>query len=133
MNEEAIGFWNRALKTLQTAKSVLPADPDSSASRAYYVAFYAVSALFALQGRTFSKHSALEAAVHRELVKPGHWPKGLGADYSYSLRLRTKGDYGGLEHVSESEAEEAIQAVRRILRAVHEARPDVFSDPEGII
>jgi uncharacterized protein (UPF0332 family) len=133
MNEEAIGFWNRALKTLPSAESILPTDPDSSASRAYYAAFYAVSAIFALRGRTFSKHSALEAAVHRDLVKPGYWPKELGADYSFSLRLRTKGDYGGLEHVSESEAEEAIQAVRRILRAVHEAHPDVFSVPEGIL
>jgi HEPN domain-containing protein len=49
------------------------------------------------------------------------------------MRLRTKGNYGGLEHVSESEAEEAIQAVRRIFQAVHEAHPDVFSDPEGIL
>ena len=133
MSEEAIGFWNRALKTLQSAKVLLPLDPDSFASRAYYAAFYAVSALFALQGRTFSKHSALESAVHRDLVRPGHWPKELGADYSYLLRLRAKGDYGGLEHVSESEAIEANQMAERILRAVCEAHPDVFSDTERIL
>ncbi len=133
MNEEAIGFWNRALKTLQTAKSILLADPDSSASRAYYAAFYAVSALFALQERAFSKHSALESAVHRDLVRPGHWAKELGADYSYLLRLRAKSDYGVLEHVSESEAEGAIQAVQRILQAVYEAHSDVFSDPTKIL
>ena len=40
MNEEAIGFWSRALKTLPSAESILPTDPDSSASRAYYAAFY---------------------------------------------------------------------------------------------
>ena len=129
MNEETIGFWNRALKTLQSAKSLLPSDPDSSASRSYYAAFYAVSALFVLQGRTFSKHSAVESAVHRDLVRSGHWPKELGANYSSLLALRAIGDYGVLEHVSESQAEEAIQAVRRIFRAVHEAHPDVFSDP----
>ncbi len=133
MNEEAIGFWNRALKTLQSAKLLLSDDPDSSTSRAYYSAFYAASALFALQGRTFSKHSALESAVHRDLVRSGHWPKELGADYSYLLRLRAKGDYGGLEHVSENEAEGAIQAVQRILITVHETHSDVFSDPEGIL
>jgi uncharacterized protein (UPF0332 family) len=133
MNKEAIGFWNRALKTLQSAKLLLPTDPDSSASRAYYTAFYAVSALFALQGKTFSKHSAIEAAVHRDLVRPGHWPKELGAAYSALLALRTTGDYGGLEHVLEEEAGEAIQAVQRILRAVHAAHPDIFSDPEGVL
>ena len=133
MNEEAIGFWNRALKTSQSAKSLSLSDPDSSASRSYYAAFYAVSALFALQGRTFSKHSAVESAVHRDLVRPGHWPKELGAAYSSLLALRATGDYGVLEHVSESQAEEAIQAVRCILRAVHEAHSDLFSDTERIL
>ncbi len=133
MNEEAIGFWNRALKTSQSAKSLSLSDPDSSASRSYYAAFYAVSALFALQGRTFSKHSAVESAVHRDLVRPGDWPKELGAAYSSLLALRATGDYGVLEHVSESQAEEAIQAVRCILRAVHEAHSDLFSDTERIL
>ena len=132
MNEEAIGFWNRARKTLQSARLILQLDPDSSASRAYYAAFYAVSALFALQGKTFSKHSALESAVHRDLVRPGHWPKELGADYSYLLRLRAKGDYGGLEHVSESEAMEANQMAERILRAVCEAHPMGEDDEQSL-
>ena len=133
MNEESSGFWARALRTLRSAKLLLTEDPDSSASRSYYAAFYAVSALFALQGKTFSKHSAIEAAVHRDLVRPGHWPKELGVNYSYLLGLRTKGDYGVLEHVLEEEAGEAIQAVQRILRAVHDAHPDIFSDPEGVL
>ena len=129
MNKEAVGFWNRAVRSLQTARLLLQVDPDSCASRSYYAAFYAVSALFALNGQTFSKHSAVESAVHRDLVRPGHWPKELGAAYSSLLALRATGDYGVLEHVSESQAEEAIQAVRRIFRAVHGAHPDVFSDP----
>ena len=49
------------------------------------------------------------------------------------LTLRTTGDYGVLEHVLESEAGEAIQAVQRILRAVHDANPVVFSVPEGVL
>ncbi len=133
MNKEAVGFWNRAVKSLEAAKLLSPVDPNSCASRSYYAAFYAVSALFALHGRTFSKHSAVESAVHRDLVRPGHWTKELGSDYSSLLTLRATGDYGGLEHVSESEVEEAIQAVQRILRAVHGAHPDVFSDPEVIL
>ena len=130
LNKEADEFWNRALKT---AKLILQADPDSCASRSYYAAFYAVSALFALSGRTFSKHSALESAVHRDLVKPGHWPKELGTEYSSLLALRATGDYGGLEHVSGEEAVEAIQAVQRIFQAVYEAHPDVFSDPADVL
>lgn len=127
MNEEAIEFWDRVLKTLQSAKLLLATDPDSSASRSYYAAFYAVSALFILQGKNYSKHSALEAAVHRDLVRSGRWSKGLGSDYSYLVGLRIIGDYGGLKHVSKDEAGKAIQAAQRILRAVHEMHPDVFA------
>lgn len=72
MNAEAADLWSRALQALRTAKSNLAIDPDAAASRAYYVAFYAVSALFALQGKTFSKHSALRGALHRDLIKAGH-------------------------------------------------------------
>jgi uncharacterized protein (UPF0332 family) len=62
--------WDRALEPLAAATLLLPHGGfDSAASRAYYAAFHAASALFALEGRTFTKHSALEAAVHRDLVK----------------------------------------------------------------
>lgn len=129
MKEEALGFWNRGLKTMQSAEILLPTDPDSSASRAYYAAFYAVSALFALEGKTFSKHSALESAVHRDLVKSGRWPRERGEDYSALQGIRITGDYGVLEHVSARTAEEAIKAARCILRAVYKEHPEIFPYP----
>lgn len=126
MNKEALEFWRRGLKALKTARQILSSDADAAASRAYYSAFNAVTALFSLQNKTFSKHSALEVAVHRDLVKQGHWSIELGADYSSLLELRATGDFGGLEHVSESNAKEAIKAAERILDAVHQAHPDIF-------
>ncbi|MFZ1805087.1 MAG: HEPN domain-containing protein [Nitrospira sp.] len=126
MNPEAADFWARALQALRTAVGTASADPDAAASRAYYAAFYAVSALFALEERTFSRHSALEAAVHRDLVKAQRWSTELGEDYAFLLRLRTTGDYGGDLHVAEEEAQVAIQATHRILCAVQTTRPELF-------
>ena len=71
MNPEANDLWMRATKALLVAKSILTLDSDAAASRAYYAAFYAVSASFALTDRFFRRHSAIEAAVHRDLVKGG--------------------------------------------------------------
>lgn len=71
MNARAVDLWERAKKALLVARTALPLDPDSAASRAYYAAFYAMSARFALEGKSFRKHSGVEAAVHRELVKTG--------------------------------------------------------------
>ena len=47
MNKEALDFWKRAVKTYSTAKELLNIEFNSAASRAYYAAFYSVSALFA--------------------------------------------------------------------------------------
>jgi uncharacterized protein (UPF0332 family) len=130
VNEQAISLWERALKSLESAENLLAGDPDGSSSRAYYSAFYAVSAFFAIQGKSFSKHSAVESAVHRDLVKAGVWSVELGEYYSYLRGTRARGDYGGIEHVSRKDAEKALKAAERILKAVHEAHPDIFTYPE---
>ena len=119
-------FWQRAKAALAVAEHDLPLDSDAAASRAYYAAFYAVSALFAVTGRTFSKHTAIEAAVHRDLVNTGTWPASLGKGFSRLYQLRGRGDYGGGRHVSPPEAEESIRLAREIIQAVHKSNPALF-------
>ncbi len=131
MNTEASAFWSRAIQAFHTATHLTSLDADAAASRAFYAAFYAVSALFARQGRTFSRHSALEVAVHRDLVREGLWPTELGREYSFLLRLRATSDYGGGTHVSNDEAVEAVEAAHRILQAVRNTSPEAFSEIDG--
>lgn len=126
MSIEATDLWSRALQALHTTTDLIKSDPDASASRAYYAAFYAVSALFALEEKTFSKHSALEVALHRDLIKTGQWPIERGKEFTFLLNLRSTGDYGGEMHVSQGEAEEALTAANRILQTVHQRHPDQF-------
>jgi uncharacterized protein (UPF0332 family) len=119
--------WDRALEAFTAATLLLAHGGfDSAASRAYYAVFHAASALFALEGRTFTKHSALEAAVHRDLVKAGRWSADLGRDYSFCLDVRGVGDYGSDVRVDASQAEEATAAARRILVVIREALPKDF-------
>jgi uncharacterized protein (UPF0332 family) len=58
-----------------------------------------VSVLLAFDNRSFRKHSAVERAVHRDLVKDGTWPPEVGAAFSWLSTLRFTGDYGGAQHV----------------------------------
>ncbi len=125
MTEHARDLWDRAMKALAAARRELDPDPDLAASRAYYAAFYAVSALFALEGRAFSRHAAVEAAVHRDLVKAGRWPNELGAAYSTLVALRETADYGGGEHATRDDARSAVDAAARILDAVRLAHPEI--------
>ena len=131
MNPEALDFWRRALQAHETASRLVTEDPDAAASRAYYAAFYAVSALFALQGKAFKKHRAIEAAVHRELVNSGTWAEDLGAAFSWLVRARNTGDYGRGMHVSTDEAQEAVDRAAHILQAVRESSPEPFPNEES--
>ncbi|HUU58036.1 MAG TPA: HEPN domain-containing protein [Phycisphaerae bacterium] len=126
MKDLTDALWARAKDALRTAGHDLPVSPDAAVSRAYYAAFYAVSAMFSLRGRTFRKHSAVEAAVHRDLVKAGLWPEELGEGYSALVALRHTGDYGDLDRVSSGEAHRAVALATEILRAVAKSDPDAF-------
>ena len=130
MKREAGDLWDRALEALRAAETVLPTSADAAASRAYYAAFYGVSALFALQDISFSKHSAVEAAVHRDLVHTGDWDMELGAGYTKLRELRETGDYGGGEHVEPEDAKNALNTARHILEAVSANEPEEFSLPD---
>jgi len=126
VSEWTADLWRRATRALRVAEHDLSISPDAAASRAYYAAFYAVSARFALHGVFFNEHSAVGAAVHRDLVRPGIWPNDLGAGFTRLSQLRARGDYGGKRHVSTADAQEAIEIAARILRAVSQAGPQAF-------
>ncbi|MEW6200783.1 MAG: HEPN domain-containing protein [bacterium] len=122
---EALDFWLRAVQTLRTAKGIKD-DNNSVANRCYYAAFHAVSALFALDGKTFQTHAGVQSAVHRDLVNASKWHKELGTGYSFLLKTRMKADYGGGMHVLDEEAARALETASLILKTVHETRPDIF-------
>ncbi len=130
--EAARTEWERARDALRDAQVLLAHHGfDGAASRAYYAAFHAVTALFALEGRTFVKHAALTAAVHRDLVKSGKWSEDLGRDFSFCLDLRSVSDYGTEIRVDASQAADAIDATRRVLLAVEKTLPEDFSSLSG--
>jgi uncharacterized protein (UPF0332 family) len=128
MKEFARDQWRRARKTLNSAEQLAESDPDSAASRAYYAAFQAVTALFAIRGREFTKHTEVRAAVHRDLVKAGEWDAQIGRDFDFLLDLRETGDYGGVAHVSSGSAGTAVESARRILNAVLLATPELADE-----
>lgn len=115
MSEEATDLWLRALQAIETAKHIASSDADAASSRAYYAAFYAASALFVSEGKSLVRHSGVKTAVHRDLVKTNRWPRELGEDYAFLIRLRSTGDYGGHMYVTPEEVLDAVQATKRIL------------------
>lgn len=71
-NNEITANLERADDSMQVAKDLLEKDHyDIAASRAYYAAFYASSALLLGKNIDPSKHSGVISAIHREFVKTG--------------------------------------------------------------
>jgi uncharacterized protein (UPF0332 family) len=108
----------RADTNLQVAKELLDkAYYDVAASRAYYAAFYAASALLLNEGIDTSKHSGVIALVHQHFVKSGKLSKEQGRNLNWLFELRSVGDYGVSLHVGLDDARRAVGVAQDFLEA----------------
>ena len=109
----------RAQQSIQAARE-LAADGfyDFAASRAYYSAFYAATAALLSEGQEFRKHSGVIASVHQRLVKTGKLDKEQGKELNWLFELRNVGDYGVALHVSQQDAQRAIEVAENFLRVI---------------
>lgn len=109
----------RAEVSIKAAKDMIEKEYfDIAASRAYYAAFYAASALLLKEKVDTSKHSGVIATIHRLFVREGKLNKEQGKNLNWLFELRGIGDYGVSEHVSSGEAYKAIKVAEEFLEAV---------------
>ena len=107
--DEISSNLERADTNLQVARELLEKEYyDVSASRAYYAAFYAASALLLNEGMDTSKHSGVIALIHQHFVKNGKLSKEQGRNLNWLFELRSVGDYGVSLHVAQMDAQRAI-------------------------
>jgi len=71
-----------------------------------------------VDGRRFSKHSAVIACIHRDYVRTGRLPTAAGKALTTLYEVRGVGDYGGVAHVNPSKAATAIADARGFIDAV---------------
>ena len=108
----------RANQAIEAAgKLIFEGYYDFAASRAYYAAFYAATALLLKEDMEFRKHSGVIAAIHKRFIKTGKLEKQFGKNLNWLFELRGVGDYGVAVHVPQQEAEQAIDAARRFVQA----------------
>jgi len=117
-NEEIAAYLERAEQSIRAARMLVAEGYyDFAASRAYYAAFYSSVAILLSEGLDFRKHSGVVASIHQRFVRTGKLSKEQGKDLNWLFELRNIADYGGVIHVSLSQAEQAIQAAERFFRA----------------
>lgn len=117
--EEIVSNLERADTNLQVATELLEKGySDISASRAYYAAFYAASALLLNNGFDTSKHSGVIALIHQHFVKSGKLDKEQGRNLNWLFELRSVGDYGVSLHVTIEDARRAVLVAEDFFRVV---------------
>ncbi len=117
--QEIAANLERAEKSIQAARQLTSGGHhDFAASRAYYAAFYAATAILLYEGLEFRKHSGVIASIHRCFVKTGKLSQDYGKDLNWLFELRSIGDYGVTVHVSQQDAEKAICLAKSFLRAI---------------
>jgi uncharacterized protein (UPF0332 family) len=117
--QEIAANLERAEKSIQAAKELATSGfYDFAASRSYYAVFYAATAVLLDEGLEFSKHSGVIASIHQRLVKTGKLDKELGKELNWLFELRNVGDYGVTIHVSQQDAERAIQVAEIFLSVI---------------
>ncbi len=88
-------YWlSQAEASLSAARRELAAgELNFCVNRLYYAAFYAASGVLAARGQTYSKHAAVRAALHRDLVRPGLIEPHFGELYNRLFADRHDADY----------------------------------------
>lgn len=119
--EEIIANLERADESVRAATVLFAAGYfDSAASRAYYAVFHVSTAALLREGARFAKHRGVIAGVHQKFVKTGKMDKEFGKKLDWLFELRGIGDYGETRHVSQKDAQKAIEAAKTFVRAVKE-------------
>jgi uncharacterized protein (UPF0332 family) len=118
-SEEMQANLNRAERSIKAARKLaLEGYFDFAASRAYYGAFYAATALLLHEGMEFGKHSAVIAGIHQHFIRPGRLKTQFGKDLNWLFELRGVGDYGVTVHVPSEDAERAIEVADQFVNEV---------------
>jgi len=79
--------------------------PDDAASRAYYAAFHAVSALHLAEGNAFSSHAQLIGRFNKDFVRTGRLPLEYARILTRLFQDRQLGDYGAPASISHEQAQ----------------------------
>ena len=113
---EIKALLERADESLVAAKELFDnGHPDFSASRAYYAAFYAASALLTSKNLPFSKHSSVISGIHKEFIKTGLLSTDLGKKLGLLFEIRSVGDYGESVHVAQDIAHDAADMAKEFV------------------
>jgi hypothetical protein len=87
-------------------------------NRVYYSLYYAIQALLAKQGVSFSKHGQVKGYFNREFIKPGKLPKEIGRFYNKAFEYRQKFDYVDFVSPDQAMVSEYVETAKNVVSQI---------------
>jgi uncharacterized protein (UPF0332 family) len=90
-----------------------------AASRAYYAAFHAVSALHLAVGNSFSSHAQVIGRFNKDFVRTGLFDPVFTRALTRLFEDRQVGDYEAAAEMAPAQAAQDIADARALIKAIH--------------
>jgi uncharacterized protein (UPF0332 family) len=104
---------------LDAARVLLDANAfGDAASRAYYAAFHAVSAVLLARGQAYSSHAQVLGAFNKDFVHAGSFPREFTAVLARLFEDRQTGDYDPTTRLEEADGRRDVADAQRIVDAI---------------
>ena len=118
---------NSALETLDAAKVCIESKHYKDAiNRSYYVAFYAIKAVLAMEGIDFKRHKDVVAYFNKNYVATEIFDKKLGRMLASLQQTRETSDYDDFFIASKEDAEVQCENAEKIISVVKDYLKDKF-------
>lgn len=108
-----------AKSDLKSAEVLLNAGEYRGANnRAYYAIYHAISAIHALNGKSYKRHKDSLGNFNKEYIKTGIFPGTLGRRIAEAEEIRHASDYDDFYIATKEEAEEQIMTADELIRLI---------------
>lgn len=93
----------------------LDGDFDDSANRSYYAAFFAISALHVMDGKSFRRHGQAIGEFNKAYLKERIFDRAYGEALTNMMVYRHTGDYNAKVDVTQGQARESLEMAHKIV------------------
>lgn len=133
MRDEVEAVINKSERAIKSAKREYKAgDYDYTCSRAYYAVFYLLEGVLMLDGKRYTKHSAVISVFNRDYVKTGVFPVEFSKHIKYLLKRREIGDYSFSIRIDEEDARNCIAKAEETFKVISKYLIDKPEEPKKL-
>lgn len=87
-------------------------------NRAYYAIYHAISAIHALDGKSYKRHKDTLANFNKDYVKTQIFPQNFGRRIAQAEEIRHSSDYDDFYLATKEKAEEQVLAAKELIEHI---------------